>query len=1008
MANNTSTQKLVNELEKAVDTSKKLLKAFEGTQEVTKDLAKDLETAFKGVDKKTSKGIAELNKLLEKTNKLTEESEKITKAKDETEKELIKTEKKLATARLSEIKEKQQLQKLDSLKQKTAVAVAKEEERLLALKEKQQKATKKTQDAYQKESSLLRKMKNELKATVIEMRRLGKSEDEVAKATEGLSKEVNKLDRELRDLDKSVSDSFREIGKYENALSELKETTEGVGTALGTLVGVVAGAVVSEFVDGIEVSRGFKKTLDDTKSSIAATAKVTGQYAMSKAEQIKADLEASAAIKETTEALRFQRMEGEIKYFDPNYEEKKKKQKEEINRLIALKNEQQIVLDNYNKNKEEQKAFANLPSTTDIILDTEKALEELNKATLDNSINNDKLEKQLSILRGTQEKLRSISDDDTRSLNEAITAKKELVKVNKQVAETQQKITESDLDTETKRAVSTLVSKGFFSDEEGKSLTSEDVRAQFDNDEVAKIFTQGEADAFTTAYIANQDARTEAATTALETEEKLAKLFSDKLEKDLDILIDGADKIKSINEQIIADESVSNETRKELLQTTKKLIEDSFSNQIKTISDFANKRINLNSQISESEKKQLKDKVKVSDIESLIAIKDAKELNEKIRLLGLSEIFEGRTLEVFKEKIQANQDLNDSEKELNKTLQKTVDLKAEIALQEEALSNDEEINEAKRLNNDIEAAQRILDATKAGSNERLEAQRNLNILLLEEQEAYREIVKDADEKAEEENEKNEKKLDADAKSKIEARKKLLENSIQIFDSVLSKAREKQNEETDKELDVLDTRIDTVRTAIENGNQGASDSLAELEKQKIEAEQKKEEIRKKEIRDEMLIAGLQAFASNDGNVGKTLGDVSLLIAALNTLPSFFEGTEDTGTVQKPLDSNGGRTAILHDNERVLTAKQNAKLGGISNEDLADLGSMHNSGNLNGGTTIIEANNKELISEVREMTKAVRSIPIQSYNYDSKGKYHEQVIQSNNKKETIKVRVNNLFK
>ena len=93
---------------------------------------------------------------------------------------------------------------------------------------------------------------------------------------------------------------------------------------------------------------------------------------------------------------------------------------------------------------------------------------------------------------------------------------------------------------------------------------------------------------------------------------------------------------------------------------------------------------------------------------------------------------------------------------------------------------------------------------------------------------------------------------------------------------------------------------------------------------------------------------------------------------------------------------------------MTAKQNAKLGGISNEDLADLGAMHNSGNLSGGTTIIEANNKELIAEVRNMTKAVKSIPIQSYNYDSKGKYHEQVIQSNNKKETIKVRVNNLFK
>ena len=93
---------------------------------------------------------------------------------------------------------------------------------------------------------------------------------------------------------------------------------------------------------------------------------------------------------------------------------------------------------------------------------------------------------------------------------------------------------------------------------------------------------------------------------------------------------------------------------------------------------------------------------------------------------------------------------------------------------------------------------------------------------------------------------------------------------------------------------------------------------------------------------------------------------------------------------------------------MTAKQNAKLGGISNEDLADLGAMHNNGALSGGTTIIQANNKELLQEVREMSKAIKSIPTQTYNYDANGKYHEQVITSRNKKITSKSRANNLFK
>jgi hypothetical protein len=92
---------------------------------------------------------------------------------------------------------------------------------------------------------------------------------------------------------------------------------------------------------------------------------------------------------------------------------------------------------------------------------------------------------------------------------------------------------------------------------------------------------------------------------------------------------------------------------------------------------------------------------------------------------------------------------------------------------------------------------------------------------------------------------------------------------------------------------------------------------------------------------------------------------------------------------------------------MTAKQNAKLGGISNEDLADLGAMHQSGNL-GGTTVLQANNKELIAEVKEMTKAVKSIPTQNYNYDSKSKYHQQVIDSKNKREVIKVKANDIYK
>ena len=93
---------------------------------------------------------------------------------------------------------------------------------------------------------------------------------------------------------------------------------------------------------------------------------------------------------------------------------------------------------------------------------------------------------------------------------------------------------------------------------------------------------------------------------------------------------------------------------------------------------------------------------------------------------------------------------------------------------------------------------------------------------------------------------------------------------------------------------------------------------------------------------------------------------------------------------------------------MTAEQNKKVGGLSNEDLADVAMMHNKGVSNGGTTVLQANNKELVHEVKQMAKAIKSMPVTSYNYDSKGKYHEQVIKAQNKKETIKVKANNLFR
>ncbi|NQX78632.1 hypothetical protein [Gilvibacter sp.] len=129
-----------------------------------------------------------------------------------------------------------------------------------------------------------------------------------------------------------------------------------------------------------------------------------------------------------------------------------------------------------------------------------------------------------------------------------------------------------------------------------------------------------------------------------ENEKVRSELKQDRLERDLDILIDGLDNQKTINERIIADESRTLEERQRLLEKTEQQAIDSFQKQISTIQQFTGVQVEANELLAES---------------------DAVRLNQRIRELGLSEIIEGRLLEVIRERRTAIQDLAETEKDLD-------------------------------------------------------------------------------------------------------------------------------------------------------------------------------------------------------------------------------------------------------------------------------------------------------------------------------------------------------
>lgn len=145
---------------------------------------------------------------------------------------------------------------------------------------------------------------------------------------------------------------------------------------------------------------------------------------------------------------------------------------------------------------------------------------------------------------------------------------------------------------------------------------------------------------------------------------------------------------------------------------------------------------------------------------------------------------------------------------------------------------------------------------------------------------------------------------------------------------------------DKQVEASKKQEEALQELANNGNIKAQESIVrerELQREAL-AEKQKLERRKQYL--EMASAFLKSYTQKleQGKSGMTaiseaLAEKVTLEAIINGLPSFYEGTNDLGKVSNPLDANGGRLIVAHDNERIMTKEQNEALGlGLSNWDL----------------------------------------------------------------------------
>lgn len=498
-----------------------------------------------------------------------------------------------------------------------------------------------------------------------------------------------------------------------------------------------------------------------------------------------------------------------------------------------------------------------------------QAFTDLAEARRQAKMDNREIEKQISDLAAQEQLLQSVADDATRSFKEREDAAAQADALTKKRAALQLSMAKQNL--------------------------------QFINTEIDLKKKAGQVDdelldQQVDAYKTVREAEAEYNLAVQDNTKRLSELKQDRLERDLDILIDGFDNQKTINEKLIADETKAFEERRKILEETRKLSDDSFQKQIDTIKQFTNVQIDANELINEQ---------------------DAVALNQKIRNLGLSEIIEGRLLEIVRERRTVNQDLADSEKELTaaqkKANEERIKLEAENAVKEMTAKQD-------IIEQEYELRLSEIDLLKATEEEktrlRLEAERDRLQKILKLNEAGNKTLSDIEIQTVKNNiaainneiqqtGKTEKgnrdiydiigiKLDDEKKQAIS---ESVGFSIQQLQSILAaqvQIKEQALQNAQEETDAAKNRLDQ---EIEARNNGYANDVAtaqkELELAKKKEEQALREKQKAQKKQQALDTVMQttSLITASANIWKSLSGIpivgpALAVAALATMWASF--------------------------------------------------------------------------------------------------------------------------
>ena len=223
--------------------------------------------------------------------------------------------------------------------------------------------------------------------------------------------------------------------------------------------------------------------------------------------------------------------------------------------------------------------------------------------------------------------------------------------------------------------------------------------------------------------------------------------------------------------------------------------------------------------------------------------------------------------------------------------------------------------------------------------------------------------------------------------------KSVQSLLETLTGIISRQIDKQMEKFTQQVDASKERQSELRELALQGNEDAKKSLQQEEKNEAEALSKKAQAEKRKAQLEKTSIILESIGNLVGQglsipeaTAQSLTAYQLVETALKGLDSFLVGTEDTGK-KGSLDSNGGRLAILHDNERVMTKEQNKMVGNMSNWELATMAGQYQSGELNSPSLDVAKaqlnvfDTSKLESKIDNLTETVANKPVQNWRVES---------------------------